>query len=121
MQFTLRPGIWYATEFIGDEFGKEIRSYSPIRVDRFTPKRSGQRRSTIEFYHANYPEGVGHKSYELATIERASSFLLARSVDHEPTRFLLIYDITWPWIEPQFPNARTEQSADIQGWLSRNC
>ena len=58
-RLSLEPGHWYAAELLGEEFGTEIRSYSPIRVEEITPQ--GGRRLSLAFYHANYPEGVRSK------------------------------------------------------------
>jgi hypothetical protein len=119
-RFTLTPRRWYAAEFIGEEFGDEIRSDSPIRVDAVEPANSGQRTFTLAFYHANYPEGVRDKRYELKTIERTSTFLLARSLEHKPARLLLIYEITWEWIERHFGRNADRDRSDVQRWLSGN-
>ena len=54
----------------------------------------GSRQFTLAFFHANYPEGVQNKEYNLQTIERNRRFILARSTDHTPPRFLLIYPLT---------------------------
>ena len=32
-------------------------------------------------------------------IERPATFLLARSLDHDPAGLLLIYRISWEWLE----------------------
>jgi hypothetical protein len=87
-RFVLQRNRWYAVEIIGAEFGAEIRSYSPIRVDDITPK--GNRRFELQFYHANYPEGVRNKIYELQTLDRNENFILARSVSHKSPRWLLM-------------------------------
>jgi len=60
-RFSLEPGHWYASELLGEEYGPEIRSYSPVRVEQFTPK--GGHEFSLAFYHANYPEGVRSKVY----------------------------------------------------------
>ena len=41
-RLSLEPGHWYAMELLGEEFGTEIRSYSPIRVEEITPARWSQ-------------------------------------------------------------------------------
>jgi len=103
-RFTLRPGHWYAAELIGDEFSAtdDFRSYSAIRVDSVVPVKSGHRHFDLGFYHTNYPEGVRDKTYSLQTLERGESFILARSLDHTPSRILLIYNISWPWLRLHF-------------------
>lgn len=119
-RFTLRPGHWYAAEFIGDEYcaADEYRSHSAIRVDSVAPVRSGHRGFGLAFYDANYPEGVRDKVYSIQTIERGEHFILARSVDHSPVRLLLIYDISWPWLRSHFGVQQPTDSEDIDRWLS---
>jgi len=121
IRFTLWPRSWYAAELIGDEFGDELRSYSAIRVESVSPSRSGERRLDLIFYHANYPDGVRNKTYSLQTIERGRRFLLARSLQHDPVRLLLIYDISWDWLNSHFGIEPQNGSADVQRWLAEHC
>ena len=116
-RFALQQTRWYAAEIIGDEFGADIKSYSPIRVDEIKPK--GARKFELQFYHANYPEGARQKVYELQTLERNENFILARSVSHVPSRWLLIYAITPNWLNRHF-GAAIDQRADVDAWLERN-
>lgn len=116
-KISLQPQYWYAAELIGEEFGKDIRSFSPIRVDRITPK--GGRTFSLAFYHANYPEGVRDKFYNLQTIERNACFVLARSASHKPARILLIYNITNEWLRQHF-GVTIPETEDAQTWLARN-
>lgn len=104
-------------ELLGEEFGTEIRSYSPIRAEEITPK--GGRKFSLAFYHANYPEGVRSKVYELETIERNAAFILARSLSHSPVRLLLIYTITSTWLREHF-GITISGLEDPQAWLTRN-
>lgn len=117
LRFTLQPGRWYAAELLGEEFGDRIRSYSPIRVLAVTPLRNGSRQFVLAFYHANYPEGVRNKEYTLAAIEHSRTFLFARSLEHDPARLLLIYDISSDWLQTHFRTAQSQGLSDLQGWL----
>ena len=116
-RFSLKPQFWYAAELIGKEFGPEIRSYSPLRVDRIIPR--GRRRFSLSFYHAYYPEGVREKVYELETLERNEHFILARSSSHEPPRLILIHGITSDWLARHF-GVSIPEHLDVQTWLARN-
>lgn len=116
-RFALQKHRWYAAEIIGEEFGADIRSYSPIRVDGLTPK--GSRTFEMDFYHANYPEGVRQKSYRLQTLERNRNFILARSSTHQPTRWFLVYSITFEWLNTHF-NVAIDRKIDVETWLERN-
>lgn len=95
MRFTIEDDRWYACELIGDEFEDDICSYSPIKILKLETHKKGDRSLILHFYHANYPEGVRDKSYNLRTIERGDKFLLAKSLDHSPVRILQIYDISY--------------------------
>ncbi len=118
-RFTLQPGQWYACELIGDEFDEDKCSYSPIKVLKVEPGKTGNRTFALHFYHANYPEGVRDKVYQLQTIEWGRSLLLARSLEHDPPRFLQVYEISVEWVTRHFRGADPD-SQDIQGWLDRN-
>jgi len=118
-RFTIQPGRWYACEIIGDEFDEDCCSYSPIRVDRIEPLKSGNQIFKLYFYHANYPEGVRDKQYTLRTIERQHKFIFAKSIDHEPARILQIYDLDIGWLDRHFPNINVHDD-DIQRWLTDN-
>lgn len=116
-RFSLEPNCWYAAELFSEEFGSAVRSYSPIRIDRVTPK--GGRKFELAFYHANYPEGVRDKVYDLETVERNRYFAIVRSVSHEPARFMLIYCVTTDWLLCHF-GVTVRDGEDAQTWLTRN-
>lgn len=118
MRFKLEPDRWYACEIIGDEFDGDKCSYSPVKVLNIKPLVRGNRTLVLEFYHANYPEGVRDKAYTLQTIERGDTFFLARSLDHDPVRILQFYDIDAEWLIRHFPGLRPDRQ-DAQGWLNR--
>ena len=119
MRFTLERGRWYAAELMGAFFEERIRSYSPIKVLSIDPRRDGRRTFELGFYHANYPEGVRDKRYTLRTLERNDWFLLAKSLDHDPTRLLLIHEITAPWLTVHF-GVPLEDITDPASWLDRH-
>ena len=116
-RLSLEPGYWYALELLGEEFGDDIRSYSPIRVEEVTPR--GGRGFSLAFYHASYPEGVRSKVYELETLERNAAFIVARSVSHSPTRLMLIHTLTRAWLKEHF-DITVAESEDPQAWLTSN-
>jgi hypothetical protein len=117
MRFSLEPERWYACELIGDEFEEDMCSYTPIKVLRLEPR--GDRTLLLEFYHANYPEGVRNKVYSLRTIERCQNFMLAKSLDHSPIRIMQIYEITYDWIAKHFPRLRPDSNG-LQAWLDHH-
>lgn len=121
MRFTLTCEHWYACEFIGDEFQEDRCSYSPIKVLNCEPQGSGSRRLRLQFFHANYPSGVQEKVYTLETIERGERFMLARSLDHAPSRLLQIYNIDAAWLRRHF-NLAASPTSDVAlgSWLDNN-
>ena len=94
---------------LGDEFNATdmcSMSLSPIRVEGLTPLKSGHGLIKLAFFHTNYPSGVQGKKYTLQTIHRGQAGLLAKSVDHEPPRFLYISELTMHWLQHNFPNVQ---------------
>ena len=119
MRFTLRTDKWYACEIIGDAFDEDLCSYSPIKVKKFVPLGTGASRFRLHFYHANYPQGVNDKIYDLQMVLRGKRFLLARSTDYDPPRILQIYDINWSWMKKHF-SLKEQADRDLYAWLDRN-
>jgi hypothetical protein len=120
-RFTLLERHWYATEFIGDEFGTMFNERnSPIFVESLIPASNGSRKFELHFYHANYPEGVRQKIYTLQTIERGEHFLLTRCVDHVPARLLHFFNIDWEWLSSRFTIETPVEPPPIAEWLSSN-
>ena len=119
MRFTLHPERWYACELIGDEFDEDICSYSPIKILSLDTSAPGSRTLRLEFYHANYPEGVRDKVYNLRTIERCENFMLVKSLDHSPIRIMQIYEINYDWITRHFPKLRPDRNS-LQAWLDQH-
>ena len=72
-------------------------------MDTVLPMGTGKRAFELSFFHANYPDGVRDKQYKLQTIHRGKRGLLARSLDHDPYRFLFIKDVTTTWLRQHFP------------------
>lgn len=95
-----------------------MHAFSPIKVFGLEPLKSGSGIFKLQFYHANYPEGVRDKEYTLRTIERGSNYLLAKSIDHMPARIIYIHEITDAWMSRFFGQVRLE--GDIQLWLDGN-
>jgi len=119
-KLTLQKNTWYACEIIGDEFKSEtdLCSYSPIKILSLTPLKTGQRIYRLQFYHANYPQGVQIKDYPLQTIERGKQYLLAQSIKSAPIRYVQIYPITAEWLSNHFQ--LVPDQSDLQSWLNRH-
>jgi hypothetical protein len=124
--FTLVEGRWYAAEFIGDAYidkgeGRSYISYSPIRVNSVSPLKTGRGELVLAFFHANYPEGVQGKSYHLRVVERQKNFLLAQRLNQSPAQWLLIYEVTWKWLNKHFEVKLDRLGVDIQQYMTRHC
>jgi len=119
MRFTLESRKWYSAEIIGEEFSNSIRSYTPIKVHAVKQESKGDRVFHLEFYHANYPDGVKDKTYKLQTIERNSEFILALSLGQSPKRFLLIYPMSKEWLVDKF-GVNIEPGQSAEEWLEQN-
>ena len=102
-RFTLHHRQWYAMELI---WPNAARDYSPIWLAALHPLGAGDGRLEIEFYHANYPEGVRDKRYALRVLRRANGYLLAERTDESPAerRLVLIEPITTAWLRHHFPD-----------------
>ena len=118
MRFRLRVGTWYAAEFLEDDLIHAGHRCSPIRVDQITPLKTGNRIFELKFFHANYPEGVQAKEYRLQTLHAGEEYILARSVGHDPARFLLIYDIKSEWLRRHF-QVDLDDGQSAEDWLNR--
>lgn len=122
-RYTLQPGRWYAVELIGDDMRfppHGVFSRSPVRIDQIAPQGGGKRLFELSFYHAAYPEGVRDKRYSLEMIERGERYILARCVGAEPSRFILIHDLTPEWLRAGYGNLARDAGEDVQAWCSRN-
>lgn len=82
--------------------------YSPIWIMAVMPQSSLDGRIDLEFYHANYAEGVRDKLYPLRTLRRTAGFFLAEAYGPpEPERRLIIIEIITPvWLRTHFPELR---------------
>lgn len=114
--FRLEPNRWYAMQFHGTEFSPgDSRAYSPIHVIEVKPLKTGNDLIELEFHHENYPAGVQDKTYRLHVLARDATFLFARSVDHEPSRYVVLFDLTWPWLRTHF-GIGPRGDEDVQRW-----
>lgn len=110
---TLQPRRWYAMDYYFPKDGK--RHASPIWVTAVTPKRSGAGELALRFHHANYPEGVQDKKYDLKILRRTEGLILAaRIYGSQPDSFVIITEITVEWVRLNWPHY--EPKRDLQSW-----
>lgn len=118
MRLRLDRGKWYAAEFLGDGLIRSGHRYSPIRIDKIMPLKTGSRIFELTFLHANYPAGVQDKTYRLQTLHAGDEYILTRGVDGGPTRFLLIYDIDDEWMMEHFQIDLSDRE-NMTDWLNK--
>jgi hypothetical protein len=120
--FTLQRHRWYAMQVIFPSSGQH---FSPIWIYEVIPQQTGKNRLKLSFWHANYPEGVQHKVYELHVLRRTSEhtvnplhegYLLAERKAEGDKQLILLTAITTEWIETHF---RKIPEGDLQTWLDR--
>lgn len=103
LTFTLCPNRWYAMTCVLPGGGFE---HSPIWLERVQARGDGRGQLDIDFYHANYPEGVRDKHYRLRTLHRSSGYLLAKeeATEGEEPRVVLLSEIRADWLLEHFPS-----------------
>ena len=104
--FTIEPDRWYATIAIGgSEEGSPASSelHSPLRVNRITPLKSGDRIFMLEYFQAIASECSNSQVYRLQTLDRGQKGLIAKHIDGSE-RLLYITHIDESWMQKHFPN-----------------
>ena len=104
--FTIEPDRWYATIAIGgSEEGSPASSelHSPLRVNRITPLKSGNRIFMLEYFQAIASECSNSQVYRLQTLDRGQKGLIAKHIDGSE-RLLYITHIDESWMQKHFPN-----------------
>jgi hypothetical protein len=68
------------------------------------PLKTGQGLLEIDFFHANYPEGVQNKEYVLRVIHRASSHIAAVKMEDDQQPLVVVFPMATDWIKTHFPH-----------------
>jgi hypothetical protein len=100
--FQLLPNKWYAVQIFSASGAPTNPHTSPIFLHAIEPLKTGQGLLKIEFFHANYPEGVQSKEYVLRVIHRASTHLAGIKMDDEQS-LMVIFSMEKEWMEIHFP------------------
>ena len=94
-------------------FPDATRHFSPIWVKAIIQQPGLEGRLDIEFYHANYSEGVRDKLYLLRVARRTEGYLLAEvGAKTQDRRLVVIEAITRDWLQRHFPNLRFTATDD---------
>ena len=121
----LAPGGWYGWEMQPGYFGPY---FSPIRVRRVTPLKTGNGIIQLDFRNCFYAEGVQEFSIEIRVLMRERDFLIGvlnPRLDG-PKRACLISTMSYAWLRSCAPmvleHARDQGlnvSDDVEGSLNR--
>lgn len=103
----LEPGCWYGWQMIPGYTGeRNVPYFSPILVQRVTPRKTGRGILSLEFWNVQYAEGVQDFHSGLRVLKRASSYLVAEIVygaDEPSDRTAVISQIDFDWIRKFCP------------------
>jgi hypothetical protein len=100
----LVPNAWYAMEVFGASGAPTNPHLSPIFLKAVEPLKTGRGLLKVEFFHANYPEGVQNKEYVLRVLHRALSHFVAVKMEDEQQPLVVIFPMESDWIKTHFPN-----------------
>lgn len=102
----LERGKWYAWQMLPGYSGG-LPYFSPIRVDRVTPKKAGNRSLSLSFVNAMYASGVQHVEMGWHILKHAETYLIAEIDDEsEDVRSVVISPITLEWVQRFIPSLR---------------
>lgn len=113
--FTLNRHRWYAMQVV---LRNGTQHVSPVWIFEVRALKSGKGIMQLHFWHANYPEGVQDKVYDLRVIRREPGYLLAERQDDGSKALVLLSEVTSEWIGTHF---RQAPDGDLQAWLDRQC
>jgi molybdenum cofactor cytidylyltransferase len=117
--FTLKRNRWYACEFLGAEYGGALRACTAIRVLRCEALKTGRGWLELSFLQFRAPETERNVKCRVQILERSEHFLLARSLDQQPVRYLLLHAIDRAWLH-QHLGISPEENEDLQRGLDRH-
>lgn len=95
---------------------------SPVWVRAVVPKQRGAGVLQLDFYHANYPESVRDKVYDLRVVHRAEGYLLALRVSEDTGAVqgtVILQSITTDWMTEHFPSLVIRSGIPLAGELDR--
>jgi hypothetical protein len=100
----LVPHAWYAMEVFGASGAATNPHVSPIFLKAVEPLKTGRGLLKIDFFHANYPEGVQDKEYVLRVLHRGPSHFAAMKMEDEQQPLVVIFPIESDWTKTHFPH-----------------
>lgn len=117
-RLTLRPRHWYAMNYFAGTM--HWMHVSPIWIFSVTGRKFGNGELAMEFFHANYSEGVQNKVYDLRVLRRTPGFLCAEvnSGNDEARPAVIITELTLEWLSMHWPSMRP--TGDPQAWCDEH-
>ena len=115
MAFTLTPRRWYAMLCILPDGTQHA---SPVWIFAAHARKTGAGLLEMDFWHANYPEGVQRKTYLLRVLRRAAAYLIAERHDEPEKSPVILAEVSREWLRAHFQH---EATGDLQAWLDRSC
>lgn len=116
-RLTLVPGQWYGWQMLPGYGAAEDGAYfSPIRVERVTPKKTGRSILHLEFRNALYASGVQDFALDLRLLRHERDYLVASILDAEgrPTdRTAVITTISLQWVARMCPQLSEAAEAEL--------
>lgn len=98
-RFILSPGRWYGWQMLPGYTDGYSPYFSPIRVERIVPKKTGAGWLDIEFYNAFYAEGVEEFHVSARILNRGETYLVC-AIDGASSspRTAVISSLSMDWL-----------------------
>lgn len=121
---TLVPDQWYGWQMLPGYGPAGLGAYfSPIRVERVTPRKTGRGILHLEFVNALYAAGVQDFALDLRILRHERDYLVASILSGEggPTdRTAVISTISLQWIARMCPQLASAAEAELAAENSRS-
>lgn len=115
----LAPDGWYGWQMLpGYGGGRNVPYFSPIRVTRVTPKKTGKKILTVSFLNVLYAEGVQDFTLDLRILKHEPDYLIADLLDDgsgQEGRAAVISHIEFEWIRRFCPDLWTANPLESKG------
>jgi hypothetical protein len=103
----LAPGDWYGWQMLpGYDETTRAPFFSPIRVERITPQKTGKSILTVAFWNVLDSEGVQDVAHDMRILKHEENYLIADLLYGEggnTDRSAVISSIEFDWIRRMCP------------------
>ena len=111
-------GVWYAAEFLGDGLIRLVTDIPRSASRRSHHLKTGNGYLSCSSFTRIIPKVYRTRDIDSRLFTPSEEYILTRSVDHDPTRFVLIYDIDAAWLSERF-NIEISSRDDPANWLDK--